>query len=231
MKNTSLSSKDYLERIKTGFTKQGDPEIAIGQSKYMRDQFQFIGVKMPIWRAIAREFFKEHGGFLDERLCGFVKQCYAEEYRELQYFGNEMLTRGLKKQEKEFIDCFEHLITTRSWWDTVDILSKQVGIHFMRFPELQHPISRAWMDSGHIWLQRIAIIHQLHLKEKTDVDLLFEMILRVSDSKEFFLQKGAGWALRQHSKLQPLLIRDFIESHDLPALTKREGMKWLKKQE
>ncbi|MEZ4918947.1 MAG: DNA alkylation repair protein [Saprospiraceae bacterium] len=55
----------------------------------------------------------------------------------------------------------------------------------------------------------------------------FEYILLVADSKEFFLQKGAGWALRQYSKTNPDAVREFVAAHRLPALTRREALRLL----
>ena len=83
------------------------------------------------------------------------------------------------------------------------------------------------MDSGNMWLQRVCLIFQLTYKHDTDSELLFKYILELKDSKEFFIQKAAGWALRQYSKFNPELVKEFIESNELPKLTVREGSKYL----
>jgi 3-methyladenine DNA glycosylase AlkD len=142
-----------------------------------------------------------------------------------------MVEKVVKKQPEGFIDFIQELITTKSWWDTVDWISKFVGIYFQRFPHLVKPVTERWMASGNIWLQRVCLIFQLSLKDKTDFALMCDYILRLADSKEFFIQKGAGWALRQYSKLNPVAVTGFIETHpQLAPLTKREGLKWLKNQ-
>ena len=87
------------------------------------------------------------------------------------------------------------------------------------------------MDSGYLWLQRVCMIFQLTYKDKTDQDLMFRYILRVAGSKEFFLQKGAGWALRQYSKTNPEAVRAFVEQHRLAPLTRREAMRLILKAE
>jgi 3-methyladenine DNA glycosylase AlkD len=105
-----------------------------------------------------------------------------------------------------------------------------VGIHFRRFPELQYKYSRKWIRSDNIWLQRVAILHQLMYRKDTDEKLLHEMILYRKQSTEFFVQKGAGWVLREYSKANPAAVKAFVKQNpDLPALTKREALKWLKK--
>jgi len=139
--------------------------------------------------------------------------------------------KTLKAKAPEFIEFLEELILANSWWDTVDWISKLVGMHFKRFPQLIVPVTERWMDSGNFWLQRVCLIFQLSYKEKTDADLMFKYVRRVADSKEFFLQKGAGWALRQYSRTNPEAVREFLASTRLSALTKREAMRLILKGE
>ena len=85
------------------------------------------------------------------------------------------------------------------------------------------------LASGNIWLQRVSMIFQLTCRNKTDTTLLFHNIRQLADSPEFFIQKGAGWALRQYSKTDPAAVMLFVESARLAPLTRREALKWLPK--
>lgn len=227
--NTNSAAQAYYSSIRNAFQSAGRPEIAEGQANYMRNQFEFFGLKMPAWTAIAKSYFKESGFPRPEDLRAVVRMCLADDHREMHYFGLELTQRQLKQQDSEFIDFLEELILTKSWWDTVDWLAKLAGIHFRRFPELLRPVTRRWMNSGNIWLQRSAIICQRFYKESTDAGLLFSYIQEVADSPEFFLQKGAGWALREYSKVAPEAVAKFIAAHRLSPLTKREGLKWIRR--
>lgn len=219
--------QSYLEHVKRIFLEHGDPDISEGQMKYMRNQFAFYGLKAPVWMALAKEIFQTKGIPQGEELKTLVRLCLDEEYRELHYFATEMTQRALKKQAENFIDFLEELITSKSWWDTVDWQAKLAGEHFLRYPQLIGPITERWMQSGNFWLQRCALIFQLRYKTRTDAELMFDYILRLADSKEFFIQKGAGWALREYSKTNSEAVRSFVESHTLPPLTRREALKWL----
>ena len=223
-----LSPLQYFELIKSFMEEHSDHEIAQKQIAYMKDNFEYYGLQAPTWTAFAKSTFKEKGIFTDDRLKTFVRHCMEDDHREMHYIALQMVEKAIKKQPKEFIDFLEELILTNSWWDSVDWIKKMVGIHFKRFPELRDPITRKWMDSGNMWLQRVCIIFQLTYKHDTDAALLFKYILEVKDSQEFFLQKAAGWALRQYSKSNPDLVKEFIESNVLPKLTVREGMKYIK---
>lgn len=225
-----ITPDQYLQIVKARFQEAGQPEVAEGQRKYMRNLFEYYGLKAPEWLAIAKTLFQEHGVFNGEELTCFVRLCMADEYREINYFGIEMMQKVLKKQSADFIYFLEELILTKSWWDSVDWLAKLVGIHFLRYPDLIKPVTEKWMNSNNIWQQRTALIFQLLYKEKTNVPLLFDYIKRLAHSPEFFIQKGAGWALRQLTRREPEEVIAFVQNNDLAPLTKREALKWLQKQ-
>lgn len=226
-----LKPAEYYTLVRDSFRSKGNPDTAQGQMWYMRHQFEYFGLKMPQWMAITKAIHKEHGLPEGEDLKQLVRLCFEDDHREMHYFALETVQKSLKKQPAEFIDFLEELILTRSWWDTVDWINKLVGLHFQRFPALIPEVTARWMDSGNIWLQRVCLIFQLFYKEKTDTTLLFGYVQRVADSKEFFLQKGAGWALRQYSRTDPAAIRQFVENNRLPALTKREAMRLILRSE
>ena len=226
-----MEPTDFLKYIKDKFQEKGDPQVAEGQMKYMRYQFEYYGLKAPVWVGLLKEIFKEKGIYTSEKLKEFVRLCMADEYREIHYAGLQMLEKQMKKNPPEFVDFYEELIQAKSWWDTVDWIRKFVGVHFQKYPHLIVPTTEKWMASGNIWLQRICLIFQLTYKDKTNFSLMKKYILELADSEEFFIQKAAGWALRQYSKFNAEGVLEFIDAHpELKPLTKREGVKWLKKQ-
>ena len=74
----------------------------------------------------------------------------------------------------------------------------------------------------------MALIFQLKYKEKTDGVLLFNTVKRLAHSKEFFVQKGAGWALREYTRTNPESVVEFVKNTVLPPLTRREALKLIK---
>ncbi|HMQ48115.1 MAG TPA: DNA alkylation repair protein [Saprospiraceae bacterium] len=228
MPSSMLLPNDYLNEVKRTFEQAGKPDVADGQMAYMRHQFEFYGLKMPVWSALAKEIFQKNGLPEGKNLHQLALLCMQDDYREVNYFGLELVQKQLKKQDENLIELLETLIQTRSWWDSVDWLAKLVGMHFLRYPVLIQPVTSRWMDSGYMWLQRVCLIFQLTYKDKTDAALLFQYIAQLKGSKEFFIQKAAGWALRQYSKTHPEVVRGFLnEQPDLPALTRREAIKYL----
>lgn len=137
------------------------------------------------------------------------------------------LRKPKKKSPPDLIVLLDECIGTHAWWDTVDWLAKLCGLHFLRYPDQRKSWTETWMLGDHMWRQRVAILHQLTYRNQTDQQMLFDYILHVADSRECFLQKAAGWALRQYASTEPKAVRRFVATHTLPALTRRETLKHL----
>jgi 3-methyladenine DNA glycosylase AlkD len=84
-----------------------------------------------------------------------------------------------------------------------------------------------WSRSRNLWKRRSAILCQLSFKTETDLDLLYAAIEPSLASKEFFLQKAIGWALRQYAWTDPREVRRYVRANAarISALSKREALK------
>ncbi|MBP0724657.1 DNA alkylation repair protein [Bacillus sp. RG28] len=194
---------------------------------YLKNHFQFLGIKTPERRQLIKDFIQLHG--LPNDL-SIIKEIWDLKEREFQYVALDLLSKEYKKAEKERIEFYEQLITEKSWWDTVDtIAGSLISLHFLRFPDLIASYTDKWIHSENMWLQRAAILHQLKFKQHTNEEKLFSHIKIVSSSKEFFIQKAIGWALREYSKTSPLSVRNFVTNNEeiLAPLSKREALKRL----
>ncbi len=220
--------KEYLIPVQSAFRQHADPETAIAMAKYMRDQFPFFGIKAPLRKEIVQRFLKDHGLPHPAQAGPIVLDLWGLLEREYQYTGVSLMRRLAGKLDADVMPVVEHMITEKSWWDTVDeIASRVVGRLFARFPDLRAVTLPAWRTSDNFWLRRSAILFQLNYKAETDLALLFGIIRENLDSQEFFIQKAIGWALREASKTHPQPVRDFTTATPLAPLSRREALKWL----
>ncbi|MBC2135953.1 DNA alkylation repair protein [Listeria innocua] len=191
---------------------------------YMKNQFPFLGIRATERKKLVTDFLRENG--MPDDLLELVVELFAEEERELQYAAIDLLSRYGKKQASEAIEIYEQLVTTKSWWDTVDGLAGTVvSNHFKLYPDLIPIYNEAWINGDNIWLARTAILFQLKYKEETNAELLFANCEKWLGSKEFFIQKAIGWALRQYAKVDSEAVRVFVNSHTLAPLSRREALK------
>lgn len=217
-----------LARLTEAFADASDPEAATAMQAYMRHQFEFVGIPNPVRTAIAREVFGDLGRPSADDLLGFAHAAWARPERDFQYVAAKLLRRHVKRLDASAIDDLRTLIITKSWWDTVDELARNVvGPLVLAHPELVEVMDR-WIDDDDIWLARTAIIHQGAYKDATDADRLFRYCLRRAGDTEFFLRKAIGWALRDYSKVDEAAVRAFVAAHDaeLSGLSKREALKY-----
>lgn len=72
-----------------------------------------------------------------------------------------------------------------------------------------------------------AILSQLSFKAETDLTLLYSCIEPSIGSKEFFLQKAIGWALRQYAWTDRHEIGHYVarNAERLSPLSRREALK------
>jgi 3-methyladenine DNA glycosylase AlkD len=123
---------------------------------------------------------------------------------------------------------FEEMIVTGAWWDFVDVIaSHQLGDILRAEPRRMKPLMRRWATDRDMWKRRAAILCQLGFRRETDLDLLYACIEPSLESKEFFLRKAIGWALRQYAWTDPREVRRYVTANRerLSPLSVREAMK------
>ena len=217
-----MDVEELLENLKI----VANPDDAVAMKAYMKNKFEFLGVKTPARRKLAKAFFKQQTDSVVD--WNFINEAWNNLYRELQYAALDYLESRKKLLTPSDLPRLKKLAQTKSWWDTIDFLDRLVGSIIARFPETKE-IILAWSRDEDIWLRRLAIDHQLLRKEETDTELLENILVNNLGQTEFFINKAIGWALRDYSKTNPDWVRDFIERYraEMVALSIREGSKYL----
>jgi 3-methyladenine DNA glycosylase AlkD len=217
----------YTLALKALFEQNSNPAQAGPMKKYMRDQFEYLGIKSPQFKVLRADFVKEHGLPPLEKLDAISRELWALPQREFQYLAVSLIGKLENKLEADFITTLEYLIVTKSWWDTVDSLAgNTVGLHFKRFPKVKEKYLKKWRKSENFWLRRTTLLFQLGYKKETDFDLLCELIRENLGSDEFFINKAIGWALRQYAWTNPAPVRKFVKAtKELHPLSRREALK------
>ena len=220
----------YVKSIRVLFSGQADPQKAAPMKRYMRDQFEYLGIKVPEMGNLLRQHIREHGLPQLADLDSILRDLWALPQREFQYAANGLLEKFERQLPPEFIETLEYLLVTKSWWDTVDtIAAGTLGVHFKRYPKVRKKYLAKWRKSDNFWLRRATILFQLGYKKDTDFELLCDIIRENLGSQEFFINKAIGWALRQYTRVDPQGVRNFVAATPLQPLSAHEALKWLDK--
>jgi len=202
-----------VDRLRDSLVEVADSSQAPSMAAYMKDRYEYLGVKSPHRKLAAKVTLKASRTASPSEVVEFACACWAQPEREFQYVATDVLYLNVRRFRASGLREVEQLIVTKSWWDTVDSLAaKTVGGLVAEHPELVATMDN-WIDSDNMWLARTAILHQLKYKEKVDADRLFRYSLSRADDKEFFIRKAIGWALRQHAKVDPDAVYAFVEQH------------------
>ena len=217
----------FIEQLRTTLNTHSNSVDAAHMQDYMRGQFKFYGIKANQRRALLKEVTNAHKEELQENIRHIALALFAYPERELHLCGMELLEKQLRRSYlRTDIALIEKLITTNSWWDTVDFIAKQIlGKYLMSFPDMVGPTIDRFTNTDHLWLNRSTIIFQLGYKVNTNEMLLFKQCDHFKDSDEFFIQKAIGWALREYGKTSPESVLNFVNSTNLKPLSRREAIR------
>src|SRR6185312_16973528 len=94
---------------------------------YMRDRFPFLGIQSVRRRQLTSAVLQESPRPTGEPdVLAVARACWALPEREYQYFACDYLVRHVRLLSPAAVPVLHELITTKSWWDTVDALASNV---------------------------------------------------------------------------------------------------------
>ncbi len=216
-----------LEQLIAQLYQQKNLQQAVQMAAYMKNQFPFLGIQTPERKRLCTAYFKlsKAQKCIDWQA---IKRLWALSEREFQYVATDYLRTMQPFLTEQDLPRLQELVITKSWWDTVDSLDRTIGN--ICFPsQIIDDTMLEWSKANNIWLRRVAIDHQLLRKEKTNQDLLKQILLNNLNQTEFFINKAMGWILRDYSKTNPDWVRKFISENEegLSKLTIKEASKYL----
>lgn len=221
---------NYTKDISNDLHQKANRELAISMENYMKNNFSFLGIKTEERRAIFKENYEKYKSEIKANFRTIAWELFNKNEREFHQCAIDLLVKEFKKNYVlEDIKLIENLIITNSWWDSVDVVAKYLlGGYLQQFPNETYDVIERFSNSNNMWLNRSAIIFQLSYKEKTNFDLLKSECEKHKESKEFFIQKAIGWALRDYSRFNPSGVLEYVNSTNLKPLSQREALRNIK---
>ncbi len=223
---------DALQReLRDALKKAGSPHRAVEQKLYMKSAMDYHGVGMDAVRQISKDLTAKYNPATVEQFETACRLIWRQaDKREERYFCDTWTAQKAAKawQTPERVPLYEEMIVSGAWWDLVDgLATHRMGDIFLQHRAAMTPILRSWSIDNDMWKRRTAIISQNRHKQATDWAFLQEAIAPSIDSKEFFLRKAIGWALRDYARVDADAVFRFVDDNKdkLSGLSKREALK------
>lgn len=208
-----------------------DPSRAPAMQAYMKSAMPYLGVPTMPLRAACKRVFDGLGYPSAEAWRADVMTLWrGARFREQRYAAIELtgIAAARPFQRIDSLAMYEEMVLTGAWWDFIDpIATQRLWAILRNDPAPMKQAMLAWAQGPDLWKRRSAILCQLHARAATDLELLHACIEPSLDSREFFLRKAIGWALRQYARTDPAWVRRYVSAHGdrLSNLSKREALK------
>ena len=226
------SPQQFSRAVVAALAPVADPKLRGPMRAYMKNQFDYLGIKTPIRRAAVATLIRGQKNATAADLLRTARLLWSMHEREYQYVAVDLLARHADKLTPAHLPALFALVQKKSWWDTVDALASVIG-QVMKSACASDPTTQSAMDealaSPNLWVRRVAIIHQLGWRKQTDSKRLFLYATTCAAEKDFFIRKAIGWALRDYARHAPADVRKFLRANRniLSPLTIREAGKYI----
>lgn len=215
----------FTQEILLALRAIANDDEARSMSRTVKEQFDFLGVKVVSRREATYPIFEKFPPKDSEELICRVDDMWNQPYREIQYAACDYLFRHKELLGGPHLNFLKKLIKTRAWRDTVDTLATSVlGDLAWRMPALRGKLV-SWIRDPNIWVRRSAIIFQLQYRDQTDWPLLKEFCVSCAKDEDFYIRNGIGRALSEYARINPIEVRRFVLSNTLSFQMTQEILK------
>lgn len=211
----------YLTEVEKNINaapKQDRTNNLVFLKKYIGTQYDFLGLKVPAQRAIYKKGYS-------------FSHLKPEEQIEIwdsiwqQSNCHDVMTQAIFFWEKHItkIDAEIAWNSLKGWISKVDNWAHSDGLSGLYSylleikPVMVLPQLKKWNKSKNPWERRQSAVGLIHYhskrKEVLSYTILISFIENLLDDKDYFVQKGVGWALREIGNIYPKETFAFLKKN------------------
>lgn len=198
-----------IQYLKAQLHNLKNAETAANYRRYLKSPYEFYGIRVPELRKIAKScktnlydamnLFDElwnSGNHEEMSLALFIMQ-------NCKIFNDE-LWRFLTQ---------DRILGKLKTWDHVDALGTGILGNILLSNNYLTTDIKKLAEDRNPWLRRLAIVSLLPLIKKHKLELLKLLAENLCHDNDVYVQKAAGWMLREAAKKDSVGIREFIMLH------------------
>jgi 3-methyladenine DNA glycosylase AlkD len=218
---------EFCRAVESALVQLADAAKAPGMCTYMRDKFVYLGVATPDRREAVKELIRGFAPVEAAALKSVALALWQMEHREYQYVAADLLDQHQALFSLVDLPWLLELAQSKPWWDTVDTFPRLVGGIVQRSGAKGRRAMDQAVKHENFWVRRIAMLHQIGMREQTDTVRLFKYADKLAPEKEFFIRKAVGWALRDYAWHDWRAVEKYLNGakDQLSGLSYREACK------
>lgn len=198
-----------IEKIHEELLKLGKKERAEYNKRYLKSPYSFYGLRVPEIRKIVKDY--KDIDFPSATI--LFEQLWNSGNHEEMSLALFLLEKYVKKNPNEVWKILTKNIEKAKTWDHIDelsahILGEIVNANYEFAKEIKE-----FSESKNPWLRRTSIVSTYYLIKKNKIDLTLRLAEKLVYDKDIYVQKGAGWMLREVGKKNRLSLREFLMMH------------------
>ncbi len=195
-----------ISEIRGRLANLGDSERAVNSKRYLNSSYDFYGIRVPELRKIAKSINLDFNSSL--KLFDELWNSGNHEEMSLALF----LISKHKKESGVWDFLISRLDKAKSWDHIDELSSHTLGIILANNLNLTSEI-KTLSSSRNPWFRRTSLISTCQLIKKNKLELTFLLAEKLVYDENIYVQKSAGWMLREAGKKDRLATRNFILSH------------------
>lgn len=167
---------------------------------------EFIGVRVPAVRALAREF--RHAPVEE------VEKLLRSPVHEARLLALVLLVNAFSRADergrRRIYDLYLSRTAFINSWDLVDVSAPHIVGAWLA--ERSRAILRRLARSKSLWERRIAILATHHFIRRGDLEDTFALADLLLDDAHDLIHKAVGWMLREAGDRDPAALRRFLKT-------------------
>lgn len=203
-----------LKSLRTILKKQANQKQAkiylrffkIGKGEY-GEVDEFLGIKVPVSRKIAKEF--------KDLALPEIQELLNSKVHEERLIALFILTEQYRKkdfeQKKVIYDFYLKNLKRVNNWDLVDLSAEKIiGAYlFEKDKQILFQLAR----SKNLWDRRIAIMSTFHFIKNGSYDMTFEIADKLLQDEHDLIHKAVGWMLREIGNRDLKSEEDYLKKY------------------
>ncbi|MFQ5614890.1 MAG: DNA alkylation repair protein [Anaerolineales bacterium] len=192
-----MSEANYLlAQIK----QHADEQYRAGHTQSAPTALKVYGVRVPVLRKIARDWYRGHKLITDQELLALMEALWTGESREERAIALHLLEHFERRISLLTQAHFDRWRRTLDNWEMTDGLGWVLGLWQQTEPDTRLDYLWELIADEDVWSRRLALVAAVRINRGkagfTIPDLTLQLVDRVKEERHPMITKVVSWALR-----------------------------------